>query len=69
MIESQKKIFRPEHKIADNRKKVALERLREPFKEPEIFAALQVARSVLNKPIPKDFTSNDCDSEKEEWLL
>ena len=46
----------PEHTYAlvDNRKRVAVEKLRDPFKEPEIAAALHIARTVTHTPIPRE---------------
>lgn len=44
--------------IADNRKKVAMERLKNPFKDPDIAYAIKVARSVPNLNLPKNLFSN-----------
>jgi hypothetical protein len=32
--------------IADNRKLIIMERLRDPFKDPEIAVALRIAKSI-----------------------
>jgi hypothetical protein len=48
VLESSLKASKIKHVIADNRKKLAIEKLRDPRKDPSLKEALEIMSRVLN---------------------